>query len=120
VYGERHIALAMISVPKHAIVRAVANTAFGTHTAVMWTEDDPIPEKHEERGLVVTQILNTELPKTGEEKPWRWVVHGRVNHSIVGRLRCRYELRRGVWPFTDKVKTQILSEQILGGLGRRS
>jgi hypothetical protein len=63
VYGERDIAIALDSLPKGSTVRAVANTAFGTYTQVMWTDDGPIPEAHAETGLVITQILSAEPPK---------------------------------------------------------
>jgi hypothetical protein len=63
VYGERDIAIALDSLPKGSIVRAVANTAFGTYTQVMWTDDGPIQEAHAETGLVITQILSAEPPE---------------------------------------------------------
>jgi hypothetical protein len=65
VYGERDIALALHSLPKGSTVRAVANTAFGTCTQVLWTDDSgPVPETRAETGLVITRILGTEPPKT--------------------------------------------------------
>jgi len=64
VYGERDIAIALISVPKNSIVRAIANTAFGTCTQALWTDDGPIPEMRAETGLVITRILSTEPSKT--------------------------------------------------------
>jgi hypothetical protein len=61
--GERDIALALASIPTGSKVRAVANTAFGTYTQVLWTDDpEPIPETHGEKGLVITQILGAEPP----------------------------------------------------------
>ncbi|MGA2408970.1 MAG: DUF4062 domain-containing protein [Candidatus Binataceae bacterium] len=62
IYGERDIALELLSLPKNSKVKAIANTAFGTHTEVLWF-DDPIPETRTEMGLVITQILNTEPAK---------------------------------------------------------
>jgi hypothetical protein len=64
VYGERDIAIALNSLPKNSTVRAVANTAFGTRIEALWTDDGPIPETRTEMGLVITQILSTEPPKT--------------------------------------------------------
>jgi hypothetical protein len=59
VYGERDIALALLQLPKNAIVKAVANTAFGTCTQVMWTDDaGPIAETRADTGLVITKILD--------------------------------------------------------------
>ncbi len=65
VYGERDIALALLQLPKSALVKARANTAFGTCTQVMWTDDGPIPETRAETGLAITQILGV----GGEEVP---------------------------------------------------
>ena len=63
VYGERDIALALNSTPSGSTVRAIANTAFGTCTTVMWTDEDgPVPETRAETGLIITQILSTEPP----------------------------------------------------------
>jgi hypothetical protein len=63
VYGEREIAIALISLPKNSIVRAIANTAFGTCTQALWTDDGPIPETRAETGLVITRILSAEPSK---------------------------------------------------------
>lgn len=62
VYGERDIALELNSLPNGSTVRAVANTAFGTCTQVMWTDDGPVPETRAETGLIITRILSTEPP----------------------------------------------------------
>ncbi|MGH6838301.1 MAG: hypothetical protein ACREDT_05800 [Methylocella sp.] len=67
VYGEGDIVIALSSLPKKTIVKAVANTVFGTSIQVQWTDDGPIPETRAETGLVITQILSTEAPKTGTE-----------------------------------------------------
>jgi Domain of unknown function (DUF4062) len=64
VYGERDIAIALISLPKDSIVKAIANTAFGTCTQALWTDDGPISETRAETGLVITRILSTEPSKT--------------------------------------------------------
>lgn len=64
IYGEREIALALLSVPKGSTVKARANTAFGTCMTVMWADEGPIPETRAEPGLVITQVLTTEPPKT--------------------------------------------------------
>jgi hypothetical protein len=63
IYGERDVALALLKLSKGSTVEARANTAFGTCTQVMWTDDGPIPETRAESGLVITQILNTEPAK---------------------------------------------------------
>jgi len=63
VYGERDVALALLKLPKGSTVKARANTAFGTCTQAIWTDDGPIPETRAETGLVITQILNTESAK---------------------------------------------------------
>jgi hypothetical protein len=63
VYGEREIALALLKLPKNTFVKARANTAFGTCTQAMWTDDGPIPETRAETGLIITAILHTEPPK---------------------------------------------------------
>lgn len=60
VYGERDIALALLKLPKSATVKARANTAFGTCTQAVWTDDGPISETRAETGLVITQILGVE------------------------------------------------------------
>jgi hypothetical protein len=62
VYGERDIALALHSLPKGSSVRAVANTAFGTCTQVLWTGEG-IPETRAETGLVITRIWGTDPPR---------------------------------------------------------
>jgi hypothetical protein len=64
IYGEREIALALLSVPKGSTVKARANTAFGTCIQVLWGDDGPIPETRAETGLVITQILSTEPTHT--------------------------------------------------------
>jgi hypothetical protein len=63
VYGEREIALALLSVPKNSIVTARANTAFGERTDVDWTDDGPIAVPQAEKGLVITEILSTKASK---------------------------------------------------------
>jgi hypothetical protein len=64
VHGERDIALALSSIPAGSKVRAVANTAFGTYTQIIWGDDgEPIPETHGEKGLVITQILSADPPE---------------------------------------------------------
>ncbi len=64
IYGERGIAIALYSLPKNSTVRATANTAFGTCTQVLWSDDGPIPETRAETGLVITEILSMEISKT--------------------------------------------------------
>jgi hypothetical protein len=64
IYGERDIALALLKLPKNSTVRARANTTFGICTQALWTDDGPIPETRAETGLVITQILDTEAPKS--------------------------------------------------------
>jgi len=64
IYGEREIALEMLSVPKGTRVKARANTAFGTYTQVLWADDGPIPETRGEPGLVITEILSSEPTNT--------------------------------------------------------
>lgn len=59
VYGEREIALALLSLPKGSTVKARANTAFGTCIQVQWGDDGPIPETRAETGLIITQILDS-------------------------------------------------------------
>jgi hypothetical protein len=63
VHGERDIALALTAMPAGSRVKAVANTAFGTYTQVVWGDDEPIPETRGEKGLVITQILSVEPPE---------------------------------------------------------
>lgn len=65
IYGERSVALALLDLPKGALVTARANTAFGTCRQVMWTDDSdgPVSEVRAETGLVITEILHTEGPK---------------------------------------------------------
>jgi hypothetical protein len=61
VHGERDIALALTAMAPGPRIKAVANTAFGTYTQIIWSEDgEPIPETRGEKGLVITQILSTE------------------------------------------------------------
>jgi hypothetical protein len=44
--------------------KGCANTAFGTYTQIIWSEDgEPIPETRGEKGLVITQILSAEPPQ---------------------------------------------------------
>lgn len=64
VYGERDIALAMLRLPKGTTVKARVNTAFGTCMHALWTDDGPIRETRAETGLIITQILDTEPPRT--------------------------------------------------------
>ena len=59
VYGEREIALALLTVPKDSVVTARANTAFGERMDAEWTDDGPIAVHRSEKGLVVTEILST-------------------------------------------------------------
>lgn len=59
VYGEREIALALLAAPKHSVVTARANTAFGERLDVEWTDDGPISVQRSEKGLVITEILGT-------------------------------------------------------------
>ena len=65
VYGEREIALALLKLDKSLTVRARANTAFGICTQALWTDDGPISETRTETGLIITEILDAELPKVG-------------------------------------------------------
>jgi hypothetical protein len=62
VYGERDIALALIKLPKGSVIKARANTVFGTSISTTWTEDGPLAETQAESGLVITEILNVEPP----------------------------------------------------------
>ena len=63
VHGERDIAIALTAMAPGSRVKAVANTAFGTYTQIIWSEEgEPIPETRGEKGLVITQILSTEPP----------------------------------------------------------
>jgi len=64
VYGERDIALALLKLPKSSTVKARANTAFGTYKQTLWADEDFTAETRMETGLVITQILNAEPPKT--------------------------------------------------------
>jgi hypothetical protein len=64
IYGERGIAIDLLSVAKGSTVKARANTAFGTTIQVMWTDDGPFPETRAETGLVITQILSSDPPKS--------------------------------------------------------
>lgn len=64
IYGEREVALELLSVPKGSIVKARANTAFGTTMQVLWTDDGPLPDTRAETGLVITQIFGTEPTET--------------------------------------------------------
>jgi hypothetical protein len=63
IYGEREIALELLSVPKGSTVTARANTAFGTCVQVLWSDEGPIPETRGESGLVITQIMGVEPTK---------------------------------------------------------
>jgi hypothetical protein len=63
-HGERDIAVALTALARGSRVKAVANTAFGTYTQIIWSEEgEPIPEVRGEKGLVITQILSTEPPE---------------------------------------------------------
>lgn len=64
VYGERDIALGLLSIQKGSTIRARANTAFGTTIQVLWTEDGPLPDTRAETGLVITQILSAKPTET--------------------------------------------------------
>jgi len=62
VYGERNIALSLLSISAGFIVTARASTAFGERMEVDWTDDGPIPVQRSEKGLVITEILGTRPP----------------------------------------------------------
>jgi hypothetical protein len=63
VYGEREIALALLSMPKASVVKARVSTAFGTRIGVEWCDDGPIATAHAETGLVIKELLSTESAK---------------------------------------------------------
>ena len=60
IYGEREIALKLLSMPKGSTVKARANTAFGVAKQFVIADDEPFAERRSETGLVITQILSTE------------------------------------------------------------
>jgi hypothetical protein len=60
IYGERSIAVELLSIPEGTTVRASANIAFGTMKEVVWGEDGPLSETRIEKGLVVTQIFDAD------------------------------------------------------------
>jgi len=62
IYGERDMALALLKLPKGSVLKARANTAFGTCTSAIWSDDGPLPETRAESGLIITEILNAEPP----------------------------------------------------------
>ena len=62
IYGEREVALALLSMPRNSTVVAQVNTAFGERVDVEWTDDGPITVQRAEKGLVVTEILVTAQP----------------------------------------------------------
>ncbi len=62
VYGERDMALALLRLARGSMIRARANTVFGTCRQVIWTEDEPFADIRAETGLVITEILHVEPP----------------------------------------------------------
>ena len=56
VHGERDIAPALTAMAPGSRVKAVANTAFGTYTQIIWNEEgaSPFPRLCGEKGLVMT------------------------------------------------------------------
>ena len=64
VYGERKIALELLSIPKGSTVKARANTAFGVSTQFIIADDEPVAERRAETGLVIMEILSTEPKAT--------------------------------------------------------
>jgi hypothetical protein len=64
VYGEREIALQLLSIPKGSTIKARANTAFGVAKQFLFADDEPFAERRSETGLVITQILGTEPADT--------------------------------------------------------
>jgi len=62
IYGERNIALSLLSISAGFIVTARASTAFGERMEVDWTDDGPIPVQRSEKGLAITEILGTRPP----------------------------------------------------------
>jgi len=65
IYGEREIALKLLSLPKGTMLRATANTVFGVSRQIMFSEedDDPIIERQAEKGLLITQLLGEDPPE---------------------------------------------------------
>ena len=61
VYGERDIALDLLSLPDGSAVKARANTVYGDGKDVQWTDDGPIPTIRSEMGLVIKEILSAEM-----------------------------------------------------------
>lgn len=59
-YGERDIALKLLSVPNGSTVKAKANTVYGDGPDVQWTDAGPIPSIRSETGLVIKEILSTD------------------------------------------------------------
>lgn len=64
IYGEREIALKLLSMRKGSTVKARANTAFGIATQVIIADDEPVAERRAETGLVITQIMSSEPTET--------------------------------------------------------
>lgn len=64
IYGEREIALTLLSIPKGSTIKARANTAFGIARQFLFADDEPVAERRSETGLVITQILSTEPAAT--------------------------------------------------------
>jgi hypothetical protein len=61
IFGERAVALALCKLPKHARVQARAITAFGAYKRVDWTDDGPMTTPEVETGLIIKEILHTEM-----------------------------------------------------------
>lgn len=63
IYGEREIALRLLSTPNGTALKATANTAFGVSRQFMFSEEDdePVLERRTEKGLVITQLLDEDF-----------------------------------------------------------
>ena len=64
IYGEREIALDLLSIPKGSTIKARANTAFGVARQFVFADVEPVAERRSETGLVITQILSAEPAAT--------------------------------------------------------
>jgi hypothetical protein len=64
IFGESDVALALCMLPKNGRVHARAVTAFGAYKRVDWTDNAPMTTPEVGTGLIVKEILHTEMKAT--------------------------------------------------------
>jgi hypothetical protein len=65
IYGQREVAVEMLSLPEDHMITARAITAFGQRVDVEWTDEDgPVSIRRAEKGIVITEILSAEPPNS--------------------------------------------------------